>query len=76
MTDAIKGKTDAIRYHSKVESKKMIQTNLYTKQKLVHRHRRQTYGYQKGKEGGKNEESGINICTLLYIGASLVAQRL
>ena len=54
----------------------MIQTNLHTKQKLVHRHRRQTYGYQKGKEGGKNEESGINICTLLYIRASLVAQRL
>ena len=30
--------------------------NLYTKQKLAHRHRKQTYGYQKGKGWGE----GIN----------------
>ena len=29
--------------------KKMIQMNLFTKQTL--RHRKQTYGYQRGKEG-------------------------
>ena len=28
---------------------KMIQMNLFTKQ--THRHRKQTYGYQKGKKG-------------------------
>ena len=31
--------------------KKMIQTNLHTKQKLTHRHRKPTYGYQRGKVG-------------------------
>ena len=35
--------------------KKMIQTNSFTKQKQTHRHRKQTYGHQKGKVGG-----GIN----------------
>ena len=30
--------------------KKMIQRNLFTKQ--THRHRKQTYGYQKGIEEG------------------------
>ena len=28
---------------------------------------KQTYGYQKGKEGGVNLEFGIKIYTLLYI---------
>ena len=31
--------------------KKMIQMNLFTKQKETHRHRGQIYGYQKGKGG-------------------------
>ena len=39
-------------YHSYVESKKVIQMNLFIKQKQTHRHRKQTYGYQRGK-GGK-----------------------
>ena len=39
-----------------MESKKIIQMNLYTKQKQIHRHRKQTYGYQRGKE----ERGGIN----------------
>ena len=30
---------------------KMIQMNLYTKQKQTHRYRKQTYGYQRGKGG-------------------------
>ena len=28
---------------------KMIQMNLFTKQKQTHRHGKQTYGYQRGK---------------------------
>ena len=28
--------------------KKMIQTNLFTKQKLTRRHKKQIYGYQRG----------------------------
>ena len=28
----------------------MIQMNLFTKEKQSQRHRKQTYGYQKGKE--------------------------
>ena len=29
----------------------MIQMNLFTKQKQTHRHRKQTYGHQRGKGG-------------------------
>ena len=29
----------------------MIQMNLFTKQKQTHRHRKQMYGYQRGKRG-------------------------
>ena len=42
-------------YHLYVESKEMIHMNLFTKQKQTHRHRRQTYGHQRGKVWG-----GIN----------------
>ena len=47
--------------------KKMIQINLYTKQKQTHRHRKQTYGCQwgKGGEGGINWEHGVNRYKLL-----------
>ena len=31
--------------------KKTIQMKLFTKQKKTHRHRKQTYGYQRGKGG-------------------------
>ena len=34
-----------------VESKIMIQMDLFTKQKQTHRYRKQTYGYQRGKGG-------------------------
>ena len=34
-----------------VESRKMIQMNLFTKQKPTHRLRKQTYGYQRGRRG-------------------------
>ena len=33
--------------------KKMIQMNLFTKQKQTHRHRKQIYGYQMGKRVGE-----------------------
>ena len=42
--------------------KKIIQMNLFTKQKQSHRHRKQTYGYQRGKgDGGINQDFGIKI---------------
>ena len=41
--------------------KKMIQMNLFTKQKQTHRHRKQTYGYQRGKLGrvGGRDKLGV-----------------
>ena len=33
----------------------------------THRHRKQTYGYQRGRGGGINEEFGVDVYTLLYI---------
>ena len=49
--------------------KKMIQMNLFTKQKQTLRLQKQPYGYQKGKVGGGgiNWEFGSNIYALLYI---------
>ena len=41
--------------------------NLFTKQKQAHRHRKQTYGYQRGGGSRINQEFGIKIYTLLYI---------
>ena len=43
--------------------------NLFTKQKQTHRHKKQIYGYQRGKGVGRgiNEEFGINRYILLYI---------
>ena len=47
----------------------MVQINLFTKQKWSHRCRKQTYGYQGGKGGGRGItwEIGIDIYTRLYI---------
>ena len=39
--------------------------SLFTKQKKTHRHRKQTYGYQRGKEGKINLKVAIKINTLL-----------
>ena len=33
----------------------MIHMNLFTKQKQTHRQRKQTYGYQRGKEGVRDK---------------------
>ena len=46
-----------------VESKKVIQMNLFTKQKQTHRHRNQTYGYESGGERGKLEAWDEQIST-------------
>ena len=49
-------------------TRKIIQMNLYTKQKQTHRHRKQTYVYQRGDgRGGTNWEYGIKRYKLLYI---------
>ena len=42
-------KDKIIWYHLYVESKKIIQINLFTKQKQTHRCRKQTYGYYRDK---------------------------
>ena len=45
-------------YHLHVESEKMIQMDLFTKQKYsTHRHRKQVYGYQRGK--GRSDKLGM-----------------
>ena len=49
-------KDNTIWYHLYVESKKMLQMNLFTKWKQAHRLRKQICGYQRGKVG----ERGIN----------------
>ena len=44
----------------------MIPRYLFIKQ--IHRHRKQTYGYQRGKVGGDiNWKIGLDTHTLLYI---------
>ena len=35
--------------------KKMVKMSLYTKQKETHRHKKQTYGYQRGKGEGRDK---------------------
>ena len=46
----------------------MIQMHLFTKKKQIHRLRKQTYGYQRGRVvEGVNLEFGINIYTLQCI---------
>jgi len=47
--------------------KKYVQINLFTKQKQTHRHRKKTYGHQRGKGGGINWDFRINIHILLYV---------
>ena len=56
-----------ILYFHYVESKKVVQMNLFTKQKESHRFRKQSFGYQGYEGGGINWEIGIDIDTLLYV---------
>ena len=44
-------KTNIMCYYLYVESKKIIQMNLFTKQKQASQHRKQTYSYQREKQG-------------------------
>ena len=39
--------------------------NLFTKQKQTHRHRKETYGYQRVRGGGINWEQGSNWASLI-----------
>ena len=61
-----KDKYHGITYMCNVK-KKLIQMNLFTKQKQTHRHSKHTYGYQRGKVGGINWEFEIGINTILYL---------
>jgi len=60
---------DKSHLHVSLKKKKVIQMNLFTKQKQIYSFQKQTYGYQRGNMlgGGINEEFGINIYTLLSI---------
>ena len=49
LSEVSQTKTNIIWYHLYVDSKKKIQMNLFIKQKQTHRHRKQIYGYQRGK---------------------------
>ena len=53
LSEVSQRKTNIICYHLYVESKKMIQMNLFTKQEQTHRLKKQTYGYQRGKVVGE-----------------------
>ena len=57
------------RYHISLTYgiQKRIQVNLSTKQKQNYRYRKQTHGYQWGKRGRTNWETGTDIYTQLYI---------
>ena len=58
-----KWKTNTI-YHVYVDSKnKMIQKNLFIKQKQIHRFQNQTYGYQRGN---CSREEGIRRMQITY----------
>ena len=53
-----------------IQKKKSYKRTYLQNRNRLKRHRRQTYGYQKGKvgrRGGINQEFVINIYTLLYI---------
>ena len=41
--------------------------NLFTEQKQTHRHRNQTYSYQKGREGGIKYNLGLTDTTIYKI---------
>ena len=59
LSEVSQPKKTNIVYHLSVESKKMIQMNLFTKQKQTHKHRKQTYDYQRGKGRGGSDKLGL-----------------
>ena len=62
----LKSNYKIIWYHLHVKSKKNDTNGLIYKTETYWQ-RKQIYGYQRGRYGGINEESEINIYTLLYI---------
>ena len=55
-------------YYLHAESKKMMQVNRFTEQKLTQTHREQTYAYYTGRVGeGIFRECGTDMYTLLYL---------
>ena len=56
-----KSKINVIWYHLYVESKKMIQMNLFIKQKQTLRFKKQTSAYQRGKEEGGGMAWGLGL---------------
>ena len=53
--------TNIIGYRLHMKSKKMIEMNLFTKQKQTHRHKEQIYGYQKGKWGRERVKLAFGV---------------
>ena len=47
-------------YMWNLKKKKTNSNKLMYKTECTHKHRKQTYGYQRGKGGGINEDFGIN----------------
>ena len=45
---------------------KIIQMNLYTEQKQTHRHRKKTYGYQRGKGRGYGQIRSMRLTETRY----------
>ena len=54
--------------------KKMMQINLFTKQKQTHRHRKQIYGYQRGKRGEICWPPGECVCVFVYVRVCVITQ--
>ena len=48
------GKTNIVGYNLYEDSKRIMQMNLFTKQKHTHGLRELTYGYQTGRVGGRD----------------------
>ena len=53
LSEVSQRKTNII-YHLYMDSKKITQMNLFTKQKQTHRKKEQIYGYQRGKGGRRD----------------------
>ena len=59
-------KTQAMWYLLCVKSNKITQTDLYTKQKQSHRHRKQLYSYQRREGGGKEQIKNMGLTDTSY----------
>ena len=57
---------NAVWYCLCAESRKMVQMNLFVKQKQSHTYRKQTYGYQVGEGGGMSWEIGTDTYIYYY----------